>query len=373
MKKVMFMAIFAALIAAVFAPGPAGAQEALYNDMVAYVNAIDRQGQSWDLFLLDPWQRLNFIQNFENLYGSYLTHQQIDEFTNILATGNEQAAFLYLRGIIVTEVVPPMSSPDSASNRSADTVIHEVALPSATTRMQAKALEDARKEAEQGGKRFTRMIGGQLRYDWVSTGPNRDGNIPGVTVGMAQDQERFTYGFFIPYDHLNMYEFSADRMGAVLFGQYRIPAEVEGDLSATVYGHYLNLNPNVGSAVNYYGGGAAVSFIRDFDWIVPGAVLGYQYTKDDSDVKWDSQHLFKLAGNVGFRLADNTVFNVFFGWTKDASGDLPAGTDDNYCDLGLEAGYSITEAFGLTAGWRKVLWLDNYESDLLYIGSSFLF
>lgn len=372
MRKTTFAVIAAALLLGFFA-GPAAAQEDVYNDAVSFVQNYDRFGMPWNAFLFEPTQRARFINDFEGLYGTYLTHAQIDEFVAILQAQGEQPAFDYLKNYFTFEQERAMTTPDSASNRAADTVLHQVALPPAGTRMQQQALAEARKEAEKGGKRFTRLIGGQLRYDWVSTGPDRDGEIPGITVGMAQDQDDFTYGFFIPYDHLNLWEYSADRVGAVLFGQYRVPTEIEGDLALTAHAHYLNMNPNVGSAINYYGGGLSASYTRDYDWIVPGAVFGYQYTKDDSDVEYDSQHLFKLAGNVGFRVANNTVFNVFFGWTKDASGDLPAGTDTDYCDLGLEAGYSITEAFGLTLGWRKVLWLDDYESDMLYLGSSFLF
>ncbi len=362
MKKINIAALFV-LLALVLLAVPAMAAETVnpYPGIENFVNTYPKPpSMSWPQFMFDQWDADQFKAEFSQLYGQYFTHQQLDEFYSLLSTQGSDAALAYAKTIFMP-TSPAMSEPDSAPQRVADTMLQNVVLPSALTRQQKRAMLKTRGTA--------RFVGGDLRYEMVDTGTNRDGKIPGITAGLAWDKDQFSYGFMIPYDHLDMDGWNAERFGAIAFGRYnQNPAQ---DLTAgfTASAHYMYLDPDNFDAVNYYGFGLAASINYDRDWIAPGLAFIYQYTKDDTDRADDVQQLVKVALSCGFRVKDNAVFNLYYTYNKDMSSDLTPGTDTVFSDLGFEVGYSVSDAFGLSFGYRKVLGLDNYDSDTIYIGS----
>ncbi|MBI5844247.1 MAG: hypothetical protein HZB23_06225 [Deltaproteobacteria bacterium] len=364
--KIVLTLFLAAILASMtagsaFATEPTPPTDTTYSEVANYINNYDLPGTlTWQDFMAQPWEADQFKQEFGSLYGKYFTHEQLDEFYRILGTDGSEAALAYAETFL-RPTSSGMSEPSSAPQRVAEVMLRNVVLPPAVTRLQKKAMLKDRTN--------TRFVGGDLRYEWVNTGSGRDGEIPGFTAGMAWDQDQFSYGFMIPYDHLDMDGWSAHRFGVIGFGRHN--RQVAQDTTASLTGnvHYMYLDVDDFDSVNYYGFGLSAAAVKDLDWVVPGAALTYQLTKDDTDNDDDVQQLVKLALNCGFRVAENAVFNVFLVYNKDMSSDLPAGTDTTFVDLGFEAGYAVTDTFGVNIGYKTVQEADNYESDTIYIGS----
>ncbi|CAN2044183.1 hypothetical protein GMMP1_120025 [Candidatus Magnetomoraceae bacterium gMMP-1] len=76
-----------------------------------------------------------------------------------------------------------------------------------------------------------------------------------------------------------------------------------------------------------------------------------------------------MGSNFGIRIKDNGVINLFGIWNHDVSDyDVP---DENFFDLGFEIAYNITETFSLSGGYKKVLGYENFDSDMIYLGTIF--
>lgn len=337
---------------------PAAAEDDTYTTIVTYVQNYDRFGQTWHQFLEVPQERQMFEQDMITHFGDVLTPAQVTTFTDFLATNDEAGAYTYLYGIFSVGVTP--SSPSSAPQKTASVVMRNVILPPVQT-------QQAKRQESGPGARF---IGGDVRMEWVSTDDAaKDGNIPGVTLGMAFDTEDFSWGFLIPYDHMDMDLYNADRVGAILFGQYGMPVGEMGEAAMTVYGDYMYFDPDKGENINYYGGGVGFSYTMDRGIWVPGIAIGYQFTADDSDISQDKQHLVKLGANVGIRTGDRAVVNLFGFYNNDMTSDVPQGFDNTFYDAGAEVGYSITDTWGLNFGYKKVFGITNYDSDMVYLGT----
>lgn len=260
----------------------------------------------------------------------------------------------------------------SAAGVTSRMVFQNLVIPAAKTRTEQKK-DEALKAF---GK--ARTIGASLSWedvDFDASGEN--GDIYGANVGLAWDQDSLSYGFILPYDYLDFGSFDAQRIGLIGFGQFHQP--VTDNLSACVTGHLnysytdLDFDAGDGEDVNMYGGGLSGAVSYNKDLYILSAGVSYLYNSDDSDVDEDEQHLVKTGINAGIRNGDNGVINVFAVWNIDITDYATDPEDDDYYEVGFESSFSLSDTFGLTLGYKKVLELENFDADQIYLGSLWKF
>ena len=299
--------------------------------------------------------------------GSYL----IDNFTQLVSEsvlptlgaggGNEAAAYV------------------GAAGKTTRLVFKQLVLPVAKTRSEKVAEEaQAKTEAAQVDTKMPQTVAATVRYEKADFEKfDNDGDIYGLNLGYAVDIDNMTFGVLIPYDHLDFDFFDGDRLGAILYGQYHHDLNDQTSMAVTVNANYMYTDldiDNFGSEdVNTYGGGISGSFTYDGDVFVPSFGISYQYNKDDSDVKDDDQHLIKAGTNLGFRVKDNMVFNCFGVWNIDVTSYDNDPDDDDYFEVGLELNAYLSETWSLSGGYKKVIDLDDFDSDQVYLGAVWKF
>jgi hypothetical protein len=224
------------------------------------------------------------------------------------------------------------------------------------------------------------IFGGIFRYEHVdfenSPAIDLGGNIYSTTLHTAWDINNFSFGVLVPYDYLALHALDAHRTGAILYGQYRLAVTPELSVVFLANSNYLHTAINHSFRdVNTFGGGVSVSLQADQDRVLLGGTISYQYNADDSNDVNDHQHLFKVGGNVGFRLGTNAVVNAFGTWTQDVTDyrNVVQDSSKGYLDLGIEMGLSLSKTWKINGGYKKILGLTDFDSNTVFLGTLFQF
>ena len=251
-------------------------------------------------------------------------------------------------------------------------VMQNLVIPAAKTRAE-KNKEDAQKAIN-----MPRTLGAAASWEDLEFNDGAEtGDLYGANIGMAWDNDNISYGFILPYDYLDFDSFDANRIGLIGFGQYHLV--LSDILSAAFTGHlnytYTDMDfESIGhESVNMFGGGLSASATLDTDMFVVSAGASYLYNTDDTDVDDDEQHLLKFGINTGVRNGDDGVFNVFAVWNVDVTNYEFDPQDDDYFEVGMEGSYTFSDTFGLTLGYKKVIELQDFDADQIYLGSNWKF
>ena len=224
-----------------------------------------------------------------------------------------------------------------------------------------------------------RTVGGMFRYEHIHLHPgglNLDGDSYTTNLQLAWDMDRFSFGVLVPYDFLALESFDAHIVGLVPFVQYRLPVSAVYTVAFTANGNYTHTAINNHfEDLNTYGGGVSLSVTRDAGLLVVRGALSYQYNRDDTGQTNNQQHLLKFGADVGVRLGRQAIVTLFGAWNYDPTSytNVVTKSDDNYFDLGLEAGLSLSTTWKLTGGYKTVLGLDHFASHQVFLGSLFRF
>lgn len=355
-------------------------------------------GQSWASYTAESAQDIWDIGNeiywgYENQSGSieingqtvywepgHESHDSIDFYVNeeLVATWDESLGYdeemrvaQLLAQALGIATLSGFSSPASAAARTTGLIFNKVVMPTAKTR-KAKEKATALKAMNK-----TRTFGGQLRYAAIEQ-DDTDGDLIGCNIGMAHDFENFTIGGILPYDYIELDDFfDADRVGLILYAQYFY--DLSSNLGATFTGNinylYTDIDYDFGGSDNIdtYGGGLSASLTLDEDAYTASIAVSYQYNEDDIDSEDDHQHLIKVGANAGYRFGQNIVATLFTVLNQDITDYKNTSPDETYFDIGAEATMNLGDTFAITVGYKKVVALDNYDSDEIYLGSRFNF
>ena len=284
-----------------------------------------------------------------------LSAEHIDKLCSIVSGvggGDEASAYISTAGVVTRMV------------------FNKIILPTAKTRVQKK------KEQAIKAMKLPRSIGAAISWDDVDL-DDINADLYSAITGMAWDNDNVTLGFMLPYDYVDFDNFDANRIGILGFASYRM--EMAETVSAVLTGHlnYHYSDFEISNAenedVNMYGGGLSASLTLDHDFYVISAAASYMYNTDDTDYEEDEQHLMKFGVNTGIRNGDNGVVNIFAIWNLDITDYDADPDDDDYFEVGFEGTYSPTGAFGLSVGYKKVIELDDFDADQVYIGSMWKF
>jgi hypothetical protein len=263
-----------------------------------------------------------------------------------------------------------LTQPTSAAATTSKLVFAELIVPT------AKTSTEKRRDAAQKAKGGVRTFGGSIRTEWVENAGDENGQITGFNLGMAYDVDNYTFGLMVPYDYFDFDYFNANRIGTILFGQYHLGLTEELEATFTANLNYMFTDFNLGGAdddLNTYGGGlsAALSYSQE-DYEV-GCGVSYQYNLDDVDLEDDDQHLIKLGGNVGIYMTPDQVINLFGTWNYDATDYKYDYGDTDYFEIGAEYRATFSESWTMNVGYRKVVDLENFDSDMIYLGTAWKF
>ena len=259
------------------------------------------------------------------------------------------------------------TSPASAAAKATGLIFSKVVMPTVKTR-KAKEKASALKTMNK-----TRTFGGQLRYANIEQNDS-NGDLIGCNVGMAHDFKNFTIGGILPYDYVEINDiFEANRMGLILYAQYfyNLTSTLDATFTGNINYLYTDIDYDFGNSDNIdtYGGGLSTALTLDLDAYVVSLALSYQYNQDDIDTEDDHQHLIKVGANAGYRIGQNIVVTLFSVLNQDITDYKYLSQDETYFDIGTEATIGIGDTFVITAGYKKVVALDNYDSDEIYLGS----
>jgi hypothetical protein len=251
-------------------------------------------------------------------------------------------------------------------------IFNQVILPKVETRSER---DSEQAELAQRLPRLPRTFGGMFRYEHVDFENNAsglDGDIYTANLQMAWDVENVSVGFLIPYEYLDLKSFNMNQLGSIVYGEYRLRFSPTYTMGFTANGNYMHsfLEQNIQN-VNTFGGGAGISFTMDRNMFVIGGAVSYQFNGDDTPLPNDHQHLIKIGANAGLRIGQNSVVNLFGTWNYDVTDyqQPVTNSDDNYFDLGIELSWSISKTWKLNGGYKRILGLNDFESNQFFLGS----
>lgn len=266
----------------------------------------------------------------------------------------------------------------AAPERTQETIIQELVLPTIETKSEKE------QRVEEAALRLLpqpRVFGSFLRYERVNIdnngGLDLDGNIYTANLQLRWEVNDFSYGVLVPFDYLDLKDVNAYRIGAVGFGEYRLTLSPEATLDFMLHALYSHTDFDTSALdnINTFGGGPSISLTLDYDQFVVGMFSSYQITTEDSDLPTDVIQLFRLGANVGARIGSNVALTVFAVWNRDITdySDTLLQVDKDYFDVGLEAVWNLTPTWRLAGGYKKVVGLNDFDSNMVFLGSLWRF
>jgi hypothetical protein len=301
--------------------------------------------------------------------------------------------------------MPDSSQCDAVNN--SFLVLHEIVLPGVQPLDEVILEEDGRgwqpsvtdaevsKPSPTQDRKQTRVLGAKIRYERINFDTrvsNLDGDVYSTSVHPLWNIKNFTLGLLGQYDFFDLERFDAHRVSLVTYGQYHHRFYLPGrfrligrddrvlsfrpflTLSVTANGNYTHtaITNDALDNVNTVGGGGSVALTLDRGTFVVGGAVVYQVHADDSKSPNDTRQLVKIGMRAGIRLLRQTLTLTFFGhWTYDITTyeriiDTP---DDTYIDVGGEVVWNVTRTVRMTGGYKKVLELNDFDSDMIFLGT----
>lgn len=263
-----------------------------------------------------------------------------------------------------------LTEPTSASATTSRLVFTELVVPTVRT------TTEKTRQAAQKAQGAVRTFGGSLRTEWVEKAGDENGMVSGFNLGLAYDVDNFTFGVMLPYDYFDFDSFTANRIGSILFGQYHLSLTEELEATLTANLNYMFTDFRIlgqDDDLNTYGAGLSAGLRYSQELYELGCGVSYQYSQDDVDLDDDSQDLVKLGANVGYRVTPDQVVNLFGTWTYDATNYKHDYGDTDYFEIGTEYRANFSDTWALNVGYRKVVDLEDYDSDMVYLGTTWQF
>jgi hypothetical protein len=285
----------------------------------------------------------------------------------VITVGSTAEAFDAIYSVIASSMaVGSVSSPNSPSQVTSRLVFDNLVLPS------VKTATELRLENEQKAKGGVRTFGAVLRGEFVKANDN-NGAIYGFNLGLAYDRDKYTFGVMVPYDRIDIGSLEGNRAGMIAFGQYHLTPlkDWEVSLSGNINYMFTQLDYGSGSDDNLhtYGAGASAALRYMKERYELGSGVSYQYNRSDNITTDNDQHLLKLGLNGGYRITPDNVLSAHASWTCDVTSYTYKPDNDNYFEVGTEYRTNLSDTWSLSLGYKKVLGMSNYRSDLVYIGT----
>lgn len=317
-----------------------------------------------------PFGTFNDVVNGQSIswqvVGTAIADLTINGGTPVLVSNTAQAFDAIYNVIAGSIALGSLSNPNSPSQVTSRLVFENLVMPS------VKTATELRMESQKKANGEVRTFGAMLRGEFLKSNDS-SGTVYGLNLGLAYDKDKYTFGVMIPYDRLNIGELEGNRAGLVAFGQYHLQPMSNWEVSLTGNMNYLftQLNSIGGSSDNLhtYGGGFSTSLRYMKEQYEIGSGISYQYNRSDNVSTDNSQHLLKLGLNGGYRITPDNVLSAFSSLTCDVTSYTSKPDDVNYYEVGTEYRTNLSDTWSFSLGYKKVLGMTNYRSDLVYIGT----
>jgi len=263
----------------------------------------------------------------------------------------------------------------SASVRSSQLVFSRLVDPIMRTHIENE---------EENGDSKVKVFMTDVKYEhgkFNDDSDNSNGHIAGLTAGASIDIGRYTLGMMLPYDYMDFDSFKAHRTGIILYGQSKWNFTDNLSFGTTINGNYLYsaVSSKVFTANDLHtvGGGLSASLKYDNKGdFVPRFSISYQTNKDytKSQTTNSLQHLIKAGSSLGYRIGKSAIIRVSAVYTRDVSSQYSSLNQDNdYVDVGVEGSWSISKDWQIKGGYNRMVALDTYVGDQVYLGSNYRF
>jgi len=223
-----------------------------------------------------------------------------------------------------------------------------------------------------------------LKYEQVKfANTGTKGNIKSLMLAFSTElSNAVELGVYVPYDYMDFNTFTAHRTGAIFYAKHN---QQLADISENLQ---LSTMINMSGVATYFtdsrlsgtlgaGFGASLSYDNGGDF-VPRALFSFQYAKDylpdaaghapDTD-----QYLVKMGASLGYRLFENGTLYSGFSYTRDVTPYKLLSNeakDHDYVDLSIGGSYLIASAWQVSLSYKRVLGLQDYTSNAVFLGTS---
>jgi len=370
MKRFMTVGLMVCLLAGVFCLAPVRAEATTFSELTTIYETV--VGGGGGMTTIDGLQ-IEYMIDFPTLGERYI----FDLTNGVLIYQGPHNKDLELQLLAQYLGIPiftagSIGTPDSAAATTSNLVFENLVVPTVAPKTEQKRTESQKATGK------VRVFGGRIAVDWVDNkDQDDDGNVYTFSAGFALDSDNVTVGVIIPYDRLDFDSFHGNRIGAIPYAQYHLDVTeaLKATLGANLNYMYSDFElAGAGDAeIRTYGGGLSAGLRYVQESYEAGCGVSWQYNEDDVDVDDDHQDLIKVGANVGMHVTQEQVVNLFGVWNKDVTDYHADFGDDDYFDLGVEYRADFSNSWTVNVGYKKIVDLEDYDSDQIYIGSSWLF
>ncbi|WP_089936943.1 hypothetical protein [Candidatus Entotheonella palauensis] len=215
------------------------------------------------------------------------------------------------------------------------------------------------------------------RFEFNVGDRKQDGHITLSTAQMLWVINDFTLGVLLPFERIEI-ELATETIDFFRFGlaglaQYQLPLNEVLTARATFLGRYsFGSFSDQNSDRHTLTLGTGASLAADLD-VVSGTVgMSYHFAaEDDNPDGNETQHVVRLGGDLGVRLGRRLALTGFGAWTLDVTDytGRQSDIDDSYGEVGGELAWSLSPTWRLQGGYKRVIALADFESDLVFLST----
>lgn len=259
---------------------------------------------------------------------------------------------------------------NAAAPATARFVFQELVMPTPPTLLQLKQADlDTAKKA--------RSIGASGRFQTMDFDDAEDGEVYGLNLGLVLDEDNLSYGFMYAYEYMDFESLYVGRNHLIGFVQQHYSLAESLTAATTEYLNYIysyiDYDNGDHASVNTGGGGISGSLTYDRTAYFATLGLSYSFNIDDTNAENDKQHLLKSGLVLGTRIGENSVVDLSFVYNYDLTDYDDSSVDDDYYEVGLGLRHDFTETWSATVGYKKVLGIDDFDSNEYVLGSNWKF
>lgn len=259
---------------------------------------------------------------------------------------------------------------NAAAPATARFVFQELVMPTPPTLLQMRQADlDTAKKA--------RSIGASGRFQTMDFDHAEDGEVYGLNLGLILDEDNLSYGFMYAYEYMDFESLYVGRNHLIGFVQQHYSLAESLTAATTEYLNYIysyiDYDNGDHASVNTGGGGLSGSLTYDMTSYFATLGLSYSFNIDDTNAENDKQHLLKSGIVLGTRIGEKSVVDLSLVYNYDLTDYEDSSVDDDYYEAGLGLRHDFTETWSATVGYKKVLGIDDFDSNEYILGSNWKF
>ena len=206
-----------------------------------------------------------------------------------------------------------------------------------------------------------------------------DGDIKSITLAVSTMFKGFEVGAFVPYEYMDFESFEGHKTGVVLYAKkdWLLPHHLK--LTTVANFNYIATYITGFALTNTFGGGLSSALTYDDGGrFVPRISFSAQYNTDDyyranEFIIDNEQYLIKIGASLGYRLLDNIALQGGMIYTRDITDyatSFNRGEDKDYYSIKFGATYTVSNMWQVNLNYKRIIGLDNYYSNTVFLGTT---